>query len=172
MTVALIIDNAQGANFANERAHNLRSLLIGASGLPVGDTLLEVYGEVFLQGPITFGSVPGTENIGPIVLSPQPETLGAGDNNDLAVNNRTGILRLTTDAGGSALTGITGGKDGRVIRIAKFGAGDLTISDESASSAATNRFSLPGGSDIILAVADTPGVLTVQYDGATDRWVT
>lgn len=79
------------------------------------------------------------------------------------------VLRLDADQI-RTITGLSGGYDGRVIRLINVGAGaDSTIllRRQSASSTAANRFSL--ARDLTL---DTGESVTLQYDGTAQRWKT
>jgi hypothetical protein len=73
-------------------------------------------------------------------------------------------LRLTASAAYD-ITGLAGGADGRLILIHNIGSNNITLKDESASSAAANRFALNG--DMIIS-PDMSAVL--QYDTTASRW--
>lgn len=73
-------------------------------------------------------------------------------------------LRLSSDASRN-LTGLAGGADGRVVIIHNIGAFGLVLKDESASSAAANRFAL--NADVTLG-ADQAAIF--QYDSTSSRW--
>ncbi|MFL9826230.1 DUF2793 domain-containing protein [Rhodoplanes sp. SY1] len=74
------------------------------------------------------------------------------------------VMRL---AGTTArtLTGLAGGSAGRVLMLHNVGTAPIVLKDESLSSAADNRFALPG--DLSIA-ADAVALL--QYDSAAQRW--
>ena len=55
------------------------------------------------------------------------------------------VLQLSSDASRS-ISGLAGGAEGRVVSIINVGSQPITLLDESASSAAANRFTLGGGS--------------------------
>ncbi len=74
------------------------------------------------------------------------------------------MLRLDTDAA-RELTGLAGGTTGRVIDVHYIGATTLTLKDESASSAAANRFALPA--DLVLGPDMS---VRLVYDGTSSRW--
>lgn len=92
------------------------------------------------------------------------------DQNDYAPTGleRANVLRLDADQR-RAITGLTGGYDGRVIRIVNIGAADSTLllRRESSSSTAANRFAL--ARDLTL---DTGESVSLQYDGTASRWRT
>jgi hypothetical protein len=94
-----------------------------------------------------------------------PSSIGANQND----YNPTGLstastLRLTASAAYN-ITGLAGGADGRLILIHNIGSNTITLKDESASSAAANRFALNG--DVVLN-PDTSCIL--QYDSTSSRW--
>ena len=74
------------------------------------------------------------------------------------------VLRLSSDAARD-ITGLAGGADGRIIRIHNVGTNDITLKDESVSSAAANRFALQVE---IMLKADQ--VVELQYDATSSRW--
>jgi hypothetical protein len=86
--------------------------------------------------------------------------------NDYAPTGLAGatVLRLSTDAS-RTLTGLSGGSDGRVLDILNVGSFDLVLANESASSAAANRFAL--GGDATIAAG---GGASLIYDAAASRW--
>ncbi len=92
----------------------------------------------------------------------------AGDQNDYNPTNLATANALRIDGGGSNrnITGLAGGAAGRIIIIVNIGAtNSLTLKNESASSAAANRFT--GGSDIVIAAAQS---MALRYDGTSSRW--
>ncbi|MGP1254921.1 MAG: hypothetical protein ACTS10_10940 [Kiloniellales bacterium] len=85
--------------------------------------------------------------------------------------NPTGLaeafrLRLATN-GALALTGLQGGAEGRFLLVENVGANSLTLSHESASSAAANRFAFAGGNDLTLSPERSALLI---YDGVSSRW--
>ena len=74
------------------------------------------------------------------------------------------VLRLSTDAS-RTITGLAGGADGRVITLHNVGSNDLILANESASSAAANRFAL--GADATIGAGTST---TLRYDGTSSRW--
>ena len=66
------------------------------------------------------------------------------------------------------LTGIQHGRPGLRQRIVNHGeTHTITLKHQNASSAATNRFDLPGAADLKL---HPRSVVTLDYDGITERW--
>ncbi len=75
------------------------------------------------------------------------------------------IIRVTSSVAVD-LTGLAGGRAGRVAIVQNIGANVETLKNESSSSTAANRFAL-GGSD--LALAGGASALLI-YDGTSSRW--
>jgi len=96
-----------------------------------------------------------------------PAALGLGNNNDYAGLGNASFARLSTNAGGSTLTGATGGTDGRFLIILNLTAGALTINHQDANSAAANQFFTSTGIAIVLAQDDTA---LFVYDATTTKW--
>ena len=98
-----------------------------------------------------------------------PAALPAGNTNDYAPANLEVIthLRQATNAAGSTLTGLIAQTDLDLRVIANLGPGNLTLTNEDASSVAANRFTLPGGLPYVLAPG---GSIMVAYDMPTSRW--
>lgn len=74
------------------------------------------------------------------------------------------VLRLDTDAA-RTLTGLAGGRAGRVITLLYVGSNTVTLAAQSSSSAAANRFAFPA--DITLSPNT---VLELIYDAVSARW--
>ncbi len=75
------------------------------------------------------------------------------------------IIRVTS-SGEVDLTGLTGGRAGRVAIVQNIGTNVETLKNESASSSAANRFALGGGD---LALSGGASALLI-YDGTSSRW--
>lgn len=73
-------------------------------------------------------------------------------------------LRIDLDAA-HAITGIAGGVGGRTIIIHNISAFALTLKNESASSAAANRFAV--GDDVEVVASST---VMLRYDATSSRW--
>lgn len=105
----------------------------------------------------------------PIVLT---LALSASQNNfdpkyvEVGLTTKPYILRFST-SGSFSLTGLLARPDGQEVIIINVGANDLTLSNESASSQADNRFTCTGGSDLTLSTAD---IVLGYYDLASARW--
>lgn len=74
-----------------------------------------------------------------------------GDNNDLDIGNAARI-HVTGPTGDYAITGFTGGREGRVLVLTGNTGGVLTIKHQTGSTAG-NRISVPGGVNIGLSAA-------------------
>jgi hypothetical protein len=78
-----------------------------------------------------------------------------------------GIVRQAL-SGATILTGIIAQTDGRILILENIDAVlILTVNSEDTGSAASNRFSLPGGTPILL---NPGGSLILVYDGTSARW--
>lgn len=96
-------------------------------------------------------------------ISPPQITADQNNYNPSGLSGAT-VVRLNTDAARN-ITGLSGGSDGREIRIYNVGSFNITLKDESASSTAANRFALQA--DIV--IAPDVGVI-LQYDSTSSRW--
>lgn len=74
------------------------------------------------------------------------------------------VLRLDTDAARD-ITGLAGGRAGRVLTLLYIGTTSVTLKSQSSSSSAANRFLIPA--DVVL----TPNtVVELIYDAVSARW--
>lgn len=100
-----------------------------------------------------------------------PSALSSGNNNNY---NPTGLstaslIRITPDASGSTLTGITAPASGnQVLWLLNLGGGVLTLSNQSISSSAANRLILGATS---LTINSGQGI-GLWYDTTSTRWRT
>lgn len=77
------------------------------------------------------------------------------------------FYRLSTDAS-RTLTGLsTGQVNGQLAEIWNVGSNNLVLANESASSTATNRFTIDTGADFTIAPNKTA---RLRYDSTTSRW--
>lgn len=74
------------------------------------------------------------------------------------------VIRASTDASRN-LTGLTGGRDGRLIVLRNVGSNAIVLKDSDANSTAANRFDF--GADITLAAKQHA---LLQYDATDSRW--
>lgn len=97
------------------------------------------------------------------VLTPAQITANQNDYSPTGMSAAS-TLRLSSDAA-RAITGLAGGTTGRIIVIHNVGSYGITLSDESGSSSAANRFAMT--TDLTL-MADQS--VTLQYDATSQRW--
>ena len=147
--------------FWDDSAGKLTHLTVG-TGLSISDTTLtaSVSASDISQGTLAYARMAD-----PTVTSPSQIT---ANQNDYASFAR-GINRFTTNAARD-ITGMVAGSDGEIRVLCNVGttaANTLTIKDESSSSTAANRFSVPWGSDCVIQVE---GSVVVFYDGTSSRW--
>lgn len=78
-------------------------------------------------------------------------------------------IRVSTSIASRTITGLAGGVDGRIIVITDVDTGGrtVTLSHNSGSSAAANRFSFRDG-DLVMTAGST---IALIYDGATTTWL-
>lgn len=99
-----------------------------------------------------------------------PSSIGAGPTEDYAPTNvnTAEVIRQATSAnavlGGLA---VTNPGNGRRIKIDNISANSITLTHESASSAAANRFTGPGAANIVIT---TGSIKWLRYDGTSSRW--
>lgn len=94
-------------------------------------------------------------------------TLSNGDNNNVAVS-RGNLSRINGPTGAFAITGITRGFAGRVIRIHNNVAQDITYKNANASSDAANRITTLTGADVTLTGVS---IATLIYDSNSSTWL-
>lgn len=93
-------------------------------------------------------------------------TCANGANTDKALTDGTNFY-ITGPTGVFTISGLTGGVDGRVIRLYNSVAFAMTISNDATSTAA-NRFLTLTGADI---TTTTQGVFTFVYSSTASRWI-
>lgn len=112
-----------------------------------------------------------TPSFSELTLTPpiSPAALAAGTTNDYGPAGlaTSSVVRLTTDAGGSTLSGLVAQGDGDIRILENLGPGTLTLTNAGGGSAAANRFALPGASSSIVRAG---GAIVVIYDVATTSW--
>lgn len=89
-----------------------------------------------------------------------------GSQNNVTIGNVT-IVRVTA-AGAVTWTGLTADSARRAVIVHAVGAGGLTLSHQSASSTASNRFALVGAANAVLA---TNALALLVYDTTMARWL-
>lgn len=94
-------------------------------------------------------------------------TLASGNNNDVVIGDAT-LQRITGPGGAFTITGIAGGVAGRQVILFNSTAQNMTIANESASSAAANRINMLTGFDY---VSTGQGSVLLVYSAAESRWL-
>jgi hypothetical protein len=94
-----------------------------------------------------------------------PSSLSSDQNNWNPTSLSTAAVIRVTASTPVNITGLSGGTDGRIIRIVNINSVTVFLKDESASSTAANRFALVGD----MALGQDQGV-TLLYDSTTTRW--
>lgn len=115
---------------------------------------------IVLSGPESFA--------GPAIIS--PAALAAGTTNDWSPAGliTARVIRVSTNAAGSTLGGIATLLAGQVLTLENIGgAGDLTLLNAGAGSAAANRFIGIGGTDYTIPLGDS---ITVFHDETSGAW--
>lgn len=139
--------------------------------LPTTGTLATLAGsETFTNKTLTSAVLSGTTSISeqivlPGDLSPSQITANQNDYNPTGLSTAS-VLKLNSDIS-RAITGLAGGADGRLLIVMNTGAADaprdITLSGESASSSAANRFA----ASTTVRPGDTVFLL---YDAIAARW--
>lgn len=113
-----------------------------------------------VNGPASLGGMTLSSGVRSVAIS-------AATNDWAPVNfSATGAYRVTT-SGTPSITGIASGAANRAISLFNVGTVALTLSHESAGSAAGNRFALPGSANYNVPANDS---VTLWYDGTSLRW--
>ena len=88
-----------------------------------------------------------------------------GSQNDVDFGT-TSLVRYTGN-NTATFTGVSGGSDGRMIRITNASSYNITLKNQDSNSTATNRIITTSGSDLTVP----PNVsVTLQYDSGDSRW--
>lgn len=114
---------------------------------------------------LTTGTLAYARMADPTVTSPSQITASQNDYTGFA----RGINRFSTNAARD-ITGMAAGADGEVRVLTNVGttaANTLIIKDESSSSTAANRFSVPWNGDCVIPAE---GSVVVFYDNTSQRW--
>ena len=143
-----------------------RSKLNFSSAFTVADNAVTESTDVGLSGTPSFTLATITAMVLSVLRLTSENNALSGSQNDVTIGSNT-IIRVT-DAGAVTWTGIAADTGRRVLLVHAVGAGGLTLVHQSASSVASNRFALPGGSDITLA---TGGIAMLVYDTTQSRWL-
>lgn len=97
-------------------------------------------------------------------------TLAAGNNNNVAISASTRIFRLAGDSGGtSAITGFSGGSDGRIVTLFNTLTFTITLKHLTTSSFGNQIVTSNNGADFILNAYDA---VDIWYDVINSFWRT
>jgi len=95
-------------------------------------------------------------------------TASNGANNDIAIGTSS-FVRITGPTAAFSISGIAGGVDGKLLTLANSTAQPITISNESASSSASDRiWTLSNLGDIVI---NGQGAADLIYSAADSRWI-
>jgi len=100
-----------------------------------------------------------------LVLNENTPDQVTADQNNYIVGDYD-VIRMSTDAS-RTITGIAGGKKGRVLTIHNVGSQNIVIAHQSASSSVENRVISPTAANITLGTNDS---ITLYYDSTDLRW--
>ena len=128
-------------------------------------TLQTGTGNVTLNGTTTAVAGITLTSAGAFATQKGTDYSTVGTTNNVALGN-AGLYRLT-GASAQTITGIAGGTDGRQLTLVNAAAQAATISNNSASSSATNRIITGTGSDIVLPAGAS---ISLIYDTTAGFW--
>lgn len=95
-----------------------------------------------------------------------PTSISANQNNYDPTGLSGAVAVRLSSSGAFSITGLAGGAQGRLLNLINVGANNLTLSSESASSTAGNRFIFADG-DRVLQPNES---VLLRYDGTSSRW--
>ena len=99
-------------------------------------------------------------------------TLDIGDvdsTHNLYKDSLNSVVRLIGPiSGASTITGIEQGADGQIITFINLATQNLVFAHENASSAAVNRFLLPGNAPVVLSQYES---ISLVYSVSENRWL-
>ena len=107
--------------------------------------------------------------IGTLALGEQDISLVNGANNDIGAGYAA-YVRISGPSASFSITGISGGERGRILLIRNTTAQQMTIANQSGSSAAANRIITQTAADLVLTGANGQSAVLV-YDATTERWI-
>jgi hypothetical protein len=102
----------------------------------------------------------------PLVVPHGTVTLNNGDNHDIAIGAATYIV-IDGPTGAFAITGLTGGVDGRILFLRNTTTQEMTILHLNTSSAVGNRISNPNAGNVMVG---TRTRVILIYDSFNAQW--
>jgi len=94
-------------------------------------------------------------------------TAANGNNNDINIGKYS-FIRISGPTGSFAITGISGGQNGKVVTLYNSTSQNMTIVNHSISSTTTSRIITLTGGDIATI---GEGTVTLQYSSSETRWI-
>lgn len=143
-----------------------RNKLNFGSGFTVADNAVTSSTDVTVSATQSITTLTLTTLLSSVLRLTSENNALSGSQNDVTIGSNT-IIRVT-DAGAVTWTGIAADSGRRVLLVHAVGAGGLTLVHQSASSVASNRFALPGGTNIALV---TNQIAILVYDTTQARWL-
>ena len=140
---ALTLDSAAALNIGNT---NATSLSLGKSGITTTNN-----GNLAVVGNLS--TLKGTDYT----------TTGSQNN----VNFGFGSLIRYTGVASATFTGITGGTDGRILRVANVSSSDIIFNNLDGSSSSANQVITTTGTSVTIA---PNGMITLAYDSSDSKW--
>lgn len=122
-----------------------------------------------VAGAVTVGTtlnVTGATTVAQMIQTAFTEAINGAYNN-FAINSTATIVRFTLGAN-SSITGFSGGVPGRRFTAFNASGGILLFTNESGSSSAANRLTLPEAASTTLRIGSS---MDFYYDGVTSRWI-
>lgn len=128
------------------------------------DTLTKVIGRMNLIEKALRNIPASLHSLYPVLSENSPAQLLA--NADNYAPGDYAVLRMSSDAA-RTVSGMSGGKKGRVLWIHNVGAQNIVLAHQSASSIAANRFTSPTAAAITLGANDSA---RLYYDSTSATW--
>ena len=97
-----------------------------------------------------------------------PVTMANGANQNVDVGDAS-FGRIAGPTGAFNFGGLTGGADGRILRLYNTSGQAMTINNDDAGSTAANRIYTNTGGNVVLAAGNS--FATFIYDSAFSRWI-
>lgn len=105
---------------------------------------------------------------GALALRVNSLTLTNAENNNISLSQHS-FFRITGPTAAFAITGLTGGTDGRLVTLFNATNFPLTVRNENSGSLAANRINTLKGADMVFAPGKSS--ITLQYNATDAQWV-